>query len=42
MWFRPAKLLGFAALESFGIYVLPFRDPDNVALELTAPISEAS
>ena len=28
-------------LEPFGIYVLPFRDPDNVALELPAPISEA-
>lgn len=27
------------ALESFGIHVLPFRDPDNVQLELTAPIS---
>jgi glyoxylase I family protein len=26
------------ALESFGIYVLSFRDPDNIALELTAPI----
>lgn len=26
-------------LSSFGIYVLPFRDPDNVQLELTAPIS---
>ena len=26
-------------LESFGIYVLPFRDPDNVQLELTAPMS---
>jgi glyoxylase I family protein len=28
-----------AGLESFGIYVLPFRDPDNVQLELTAPMS---
>ena len=27
------------ALPSFGIYVLPFRDPDNVQLELTAPMS---
>jgi glyoxylase I family protein len=27
------------ALQAFGIYVLPFRDPDNVQLELTAPIS---
>jgi glyoxylase I family protein len=26
-------------LGSFGIYVLPFRDPDNVQLELTAPMS---
>jgi glyoxylase I family protein len=25
-------------LASFGIYILPFRDPDNVQLELTAPI----
>lgn len=27
------------ALPAFGIYVLPFRDPDNIALELTAPIA---
>ncbi len=26
------------ALASFGIYVLPFRDPDNIQIELTAPI----
>jgi glyoxylase I family protein len=26
-------------LEGFGIDILPFRDPDNVQLELTAPIS---
>lgn len=26
-------------LPSFGIYVLPFRDPDNIQLELTAPIA---
>ncbi|MEP7024141.1 MAG: VOC family protein [Actinomycetota bacterium] len=26
------------ALPSFGIYILPFRDPDNIQLELTAPI----
>jgi glyoxylase I family protein len=26
-------------LAGFGIYVLPFRDPDNVQLELTAPIA---
>ena len=25
-------------LESFGIHVLPFRDPDNIQVELTAPI----
>jgi glyoxylase I family protein len=27
------------ALPSFGIYILPFRDPDNIQLELTAPIA---
>jgi glyoxylase I family protein len=26
-------------LDSFAIYVLPFRDPDNVQLELTAPMT---
>lgn len=26
-------------LEGFGIDILPFRDPDNVQLELTAPIA---
>jgi glyoxylase I family protein len=26
-------------LASFGIYVLPFRDPDNIQIELTAPIA---
>jgi catechol 2,3-dioxygenase-like lactoylglutathione lyase family enzyme len=26
------------ALEGFGIYVMAFRDPDNVQLELTAPM----
>ncbi len=26
-------------LDSFGIYVLPFRDPDNVQLELAAPMT---
>jgi catechol 2,3-dioxygenase-like lactoylglutathione lyase family enzyme len=26
-------------LGSFGIYILEFRDPDNVQLELTAPIN---
>ena len=25
-------------LAGFGIYVLPFRDPDNIAVELTAPM----
>jgi len=25
-------------LPGFGIYVLPFRDPDNIAVELTAPM----
>jgi catechol 2,3-dioxygenase-like lactoylglutathione lyase family enzyme len=25
-------------LSSFGIQVLPFRDPDNIQIELTAPI----
>ena len=25
-------------LEGFGIDILPFRDPDNVQLELTAPV----
>lgn len=24
-------------LEAFGIAVLPFRDPDNIQVELTAP-----
>jgi glyoxylase I family protein len=26
-------------LEGFGIDILPFRDPDNIQLELTAPVS---
>lgn len=26
-------------LDSFGIYVLPFRDPDNIQVELTAPMA---
>ena len=26
-------------LESFGISVLPFRDPDNIQVELTAPLA---
>lgn len=25
-------------LDGFGIHVLPFRDPDNIQVELTAPI----
>ena len=28
-----------ATLAGFGIYVLPFRDPDNIQIELTAPIA---
>jgi glyoxylase I family protein len=28
-----------AGLPAFGIYVLPFRDPDNLQLELTAPMA---
>ena len=26
-------------LEGFGICVLPFRDPDNIQIELTSPLS---
>jgi hypothetical protein len=26
-------------LPAFGILVLPFRDPDNIQLELTAPMA---
>ena len=26
-------------LAGFGIEILPFRDPDNIALELTAPVT---
>lgn len=26
-------------LDGFGIHVLPFRDPDNIQVELTAPIA---
>ncbi len=25
-------------LAGFGIYILPFRDPDNIQVELTAPM----
>lgn len=28
-----------ATLPSFGIQVLPFRDPDNIQVELTAPLA---
>ena len=28
-----------ATLAGFGIHVLPFRDPDNIQIELTAPIA---
>lgn len=28
---------GVVDLDGFGIHVLPFRDPDNIAVELTAP-----
>jgi glyoxylase I family protein len=28
-----------ATLSGFGIHVLPFRDPDNIQIELTAPIA---
>lgn len=28
-----------ATLSGFGIHILPFRDPDNIQLELTAPVS---
>ena len=27
-----------ATLAGFGIHVLPFRDPDNIQVELTAPV----
>jgi hypothetical protein len=26
-------------LAGFGIFVLPFRDPDNIQIELTAPMA---
>ena len=26
-------------LPGFGIYILPFRDPDNIQVELTAPMA---
>jgi catechol 2,3-dioxygenase-like lactoylglutathione lyase family enzyme len=26
-------------LDGFGIHVLPFRDPDNIQIELTAPVT---
>jgi hypothetical protein len=35
----PCVLHGdIATLTGFGIHVLPFRDPDNIHIELTAPI----
>jgi glyoxylase I family protein len=27
-----------ATLDGFGIHILPFRDPDNIQVELTAPV----
>jgi glyoxylase I family protein len=27
-----------ATLAGFGIHILPFRDPDNIQIELTAPV----
>ncbi|HEY4025845.1 MAG TPA: VOC family protein [Candidatus Dormibacteraeota bacterium] len=29
---------GITTLEGFGIHILPFRDPDNIQIELTAPV----
>lgn len=29
---------GIQTLEGFGIHILPFRDPDNIQIELTAPV----
>jgi catechol 2,3-dioxygenase-like lactoylglutathione lyase family enzyme len=28
-----------ATLAGFGIHILPFRDPDNIQIELTAPVA---
>ena len=28
---------GITTLDGFGIHILPFRDPDNIQIELTAP-----
>jgi glyoxylase I family protein len=28
-----------ATLAGFGIHILPFRDPDNIQIELTAPVT---
>jgi glyoxylase I family protein len=30
---------GIQTLDGFGIHILPFRDPDNIQIELTAPVS---
>jgi catechol 2,3-dioxygenase-like lactoylglutathione lyase family enzyme len=30
---------GITTLEGFGIHILPFRDPDNIQIELTAPVA---
>jgi catechol 2,3-dioxygenase-like lactoylglutathione lyase family enzyme len=30
---------GIKRLDGFGIDILPFRDPDNIELELTAPVA---
>ena len=31
---------GITRLDSFGIDVLPFEDPDGIQLELTAPVDQ--
>jgi glyoxylase I family protein len=30
---------GITTLAGFGIHILPFRDPDNIQIELTAPVA---
>jgi glyoxylase I family protein len=30
---------GITTLEGFGIHILPFRDPDNIQIELSAPVT---
>ena len=37
-WARPMEHSAITDLPLFGIAVLPFKDPDGVALELTAPL----